>query len=250
VDGDEASLAFVKFWLESVAAAGISDLSEGFAALSLANQYTCVVCFCDYEIADVILIQQCKHAFCNDCFQGFLQHAMTANQFPVCCVEKSCSLPIPLSTLRKFQSASNYSALVKASFINYINTNGDRFQFCPTPDCPQIYPVNAGTVQCDCCNEDICTHCCCNAHPNLDCAEYQRYKDDPNEIAFYAWRKAADARVCPKSGCGTSIEKNGGCNHITCGKCSSHICWVCMGIFPKNDVYEHMRAAHGGIGLA
>lgn len=35
-----------------------------------------------------------------------------------------------------------------------------------------------------------------------------------------------NSKNCPK--CGTSIEKNGGCMHMTCFKCKHEFCWICM----------------------
>ena len=33
-----------------------------------------------------------------------------------------------------------------------------------------------------------------------------------------------NTKACP--GCRAPIQKNGGCNHVTCTRCQGHFCWV------------------------
>ncbi|CCL98184.1 uncharacterized protein FIBRA_00178 [Fibroporia radiculosa] len=51
----------------------------------------------------------------------------------------------------------------------------------------------------------------------------QKCRDD-SETAN--WIKS-NTKECSK--CQSTIEKNGGCNHMTCKKCKYEFCWVCMG---------------------
>lgn len=51
----------------------------------------------------------------------------------------------------------------------------------------------------------------------------QKCRDD-SETAN--WIKS-NTKEC--SNCQSTIEKNGGCNHMTCKKCKHEFCWVCMG---------------------
>lgn len=48
--------------------------------------------------------------------------------------------------------------------------------------------------------------------------------EDDSETAN--WIKS-NTKEC--SQCHSTIEKNGGCNHMTCKKCKHEFCWVCMG---------------------
>lgn len=45
---------------------------------------------------------------------------------------------------------------------------------------------------------------------------------------------ASITKKCPN--CKSSIEKNGGCNHMTCHKCHYHFCWLCLGKFGKGPL--------------
>lgn len=50
----------------------------------------------------------------------------------------------------------------------------------------------------------------------------KKCKDDSET---YNWL-TTHTKLCPK--CNNSIEKNGGCNHMTCRSCRYEFCWVCM----------------------
>ena len=39
----------------------------------------------------------------------------------------------------------------------------------------------------------------------------------------------ANAKICPNAKCARPIEKNQGCNHMTCKVCGADFCWVCGG---------------------
>ena len=58
---------------------------------------------------------------------------------------------------------------------------------------------------------------------------------------------AAKTKNCP--GCGIHVEKNGGCNHITCLNCDTHWCWVCQWVQEGHiDIYDHMDEKCGMYG--
>ena len=45
------------------------------------------------------------------------------------------------------------------------------------------------------------------------------------DIADALWM-AANTKKCPR--CSTAIEKDEGCNHMSCRKCRHEFCWICM----------------------
>jgi len=46
----------------------------------------------------------------------------------------------------------------------------------------------------------------------------------------------ATTKSCPS--CGLAIEKNGGCNKMTCSKCGGYFCWLCGS---KIKGYDHFQ---------
>jgi LSD1 subclass zinc finger protein len=84
------------------------------------------------------------------------------------------------------------------------------------------------------------------SHDGFTCAE-RRIMADPDECLFHLWKIENAVKTCPS--CRTPVQKADGCNHMTCAGCNAHWCWECSGIYPRDEIYGHMRQAHGGIGL-
>ncbi len=62
-------------------------------------------------------------------------------------------------------------------------------------------------------------------HSELTCKEYDQWVQSTGENATKNYLQA-NTKQCPK--CGNAIEKDGGCEHMTCrmpGGCGYEFCW-------------------------
>ena len=216
----------------------------------------CPVCFC--EATDPIQLT-CGHIYCTPCLQHFLRSAIGPSFSSLRCVagcpaaqsqkSLSCGKDIPYPIIRFLLSPTEESQLLEASFLAYIHSRPAEFHYCPTPDCKVVYrPTKEDTaLQCSACLNRICGACHVEFHEGLPCAEYRDNLQGGLE-AFHRWREENGIKPCPN--CRADLEKAGGCNHMTCIRCRTHICWVCMDTFSEEDssggVYQHLRQKHGG----
>jgi hypothetical protein len=205
----------------------------------------CPVCF--GEVSSPITLQ-CGHSWCKSCLSGYLTAASENKLFPITCLgnKAKCSQLLPLTVAQDILSASEFEDLTNASFLAYVHSRPNEFHYCPAPDCAQVYrtaPQNT-VLQCPSCLTRICPSCHVEYHDGQECADRQI----GGEKLFKEWSKLHNIKNCP--GCRAPIEKSEGCNHMTCIRCQTHICWVCMKTFPNGEkIYKHMREDHGGIGL-
>jgi hypothetical protein len=205
----------------------------------------CPVCFGEV-IVPVSLA--CGHQWCRACLTSYLTSAVENKMFPLRCLgnDAACTQCIPLGLSRRLLSAADFSAVIEAAFWVYAHSRPDEFHHCPTPDCTQVYrsaPPNA-VLQCPSCLVRICPTCRIEYHDGMTCEE----RDVAEDKLFKEWTSNNDVKSCP--GCKAPIERSEGCNHMTCTRCQTHICWECLATFPRgHGIYDHMRVQHGGIGL-
>ncbi|KAE9400874.1 hypothetical protein BT96DRAFT_938332 [Gymnopus androsaceus JB14] len=163
----------------------------------------CPVCFC--EVAEPTTLP-CGHVYDAECLCHLIKSAITSDFASVQCVKevengRICSIDVPHSIIQGLLTGDEETQLLEASMRAHMHTRPHEFHYCPTPDCPTVYrPSRAGTV----------LRC---YHEGLSCEEYKDGMSTDSQL-FQKWREENGIKSCPE--CNADIQKNGGCNHITC----------------------------------
>ncbi|MCJ1279006.1 hypothetical protein MMC21_006827 [Puttea exsequens] len=219
------------------------DLAISMEHVSLENQAgnpDCAVCWTEAEDPHRC---PCDHVYCRICLSS---QCTSATDLPLRCLGEAekCQRIFGLEELRSALPSAVFEQLLEKSFTTHVRKNPQAFQYCPTPDCQQIYRVSTdGTVfTCPDCLASICTACQVTSHDGMSCAVYVRVVREGSE-EFKRWKEEHDVKDCP--GCGVPIEKSEGCNHMECRSCGTHICWFCLESFETGrDCYGHMQNVH------
>ena len=206
----------------------------------------CPICLC--EVEDGYQLEDCGHLFCRCCLLEQFESAIkNQGSFPIRCAHEGCGDPILLTDLRTLLLNEKLEELFRAALGAFVATSGGTYRFCPSPDCPSVYrAADAGKAGepfvCGACYAETCTRCHLEYHPYLSCERYKEFKEDPDS-SLKEWCKGKEhIKSCP--GCGFTIEKVDGCNHVEC-KCGKHVCWVCLEFFvSSDDCYNHLRNIH------
>lgn len=133
-------------------------------------------------------------------------------------------------------TGSRYHELLTRTYVDDL----ENLKWCPAPGCEfaveckvkardlkKIVPI----VQCDC-DHSFCFGCAAPDHLPAPCDLVKKWTkkcEDDSETANWI---SANTKECPK--CYSTIEKNGGCNHMTCRKCKNEFCWMCMGVWSEH----------------
>ncbi|RWS02822.1 E3 ubiquitin-protein ligase arih1-like protein, partial [Leptotrombidium deliense] len=114
-------------------------------------------------------------------------------------------------------------------------------RWCPNPLCSHVVKVkffDSLKVRCYC-GKTFCFECGENWHEPVNCDLLKKWikkcKDDGETGKWIL----ANTKSCPT--CNVNIEKNGGCNWVTCKKCRSTFCWLCLKTFRNHlhcNVYK------------
>ena len=140
--------------------------------------------------------------------------------------------------------------ILKDDVVDQIDIkNDDEYGHCLTPECHRKNPLKGTRLDCSGCGISWCVRCGVEWHLGETCEQYQTAAamameqqygngmvggmEDQQFQAMYDQNYNQDQwRTCRL--CLSVIEKDGGCNHMTC-PCGHHFCWLCdQDVDPEN----------------
>jgi ariadne-1 len=193
---------------------------------------SCEIC---YEDDVSMLSMPCGHAFCEDCWRDFVANAV--EEGPSCvrktCPEATCDEVVTEQEVEAVKSPELLQKYKKFQLRSFVESNR-LTRWCPGRGCERVACASSAlalekegaVAQCDTCETAFCVVCGEEPHAPTNCKDLARWLEKcRNESETANWI-LANTKPCPK--CSSRIEKNQGCNHMTCQRCRYEFCWICM----------------------
>jgi len=214
-----------------------STRGAAVAVEPLPTKKQCEICMDEDGFEDSEMIgMPCGHEFCETCWYGYIHNALEKG--PACvretCPEAGCNELITEEEVCK-AAPDLLPKFESYQLRSFVETYG-MTRWCPGPGCGQvalapgsggIFAESGGTAKCNACETCFCLKCGEEPHAPATCKELATWQEKcRNESETANWI-LANTKPCPK--CSNRIEKNQGCNHMTCRSCQHHFCWICMG---------------------
>ena len=204
------------------------------------SRRTCAVCLDDKDLKTFHgrLTLDCWHParmICSDCVIQHVQHTFQITfTDDVFYPEQECGARLGYVIGREILASNNDQTLVDR-YERYVlhreMEQMEEFIWCSNPQCNGGQLNEGGAfnniVTCYSCRQKTCFTHKVRWHEGLTCKEYSRSIDKDNETS-QRWI-LTNSKKCPK--CPFRIEKNGGCDHMTCIKCRHEFCWSCLADF-------------------
>ena len=203
-------------------------LSKGLLQADLglrpAGRGLCEICYED----DVELFSlQCGHPFCAECWKAYIEQKVLVGQSDIRCQQANCHALVMMKDVAKMCGSDVLKAYENFLIDHQISLN-PHLKRCLNPNCHNILTVDSVgfcMVSTCPCGSRMCWRCSEESHAPCSCENKEKWLDIADDEKIAAKWMHENTKLCPN--CKTRIEKNGGCNHMTCWKCHHEFCWIC-----------------------
>lgn len=228
---------------------------------NITKTFYCQICLEDQPVHGSFTLQ-CNHRFCQDGLSGYICSKINSNQVSeedMVCPTPGCKVPLSHATIRactkdigNADALDKYDSFSTERYIEESVKSGNGFR-CPNERCTYAFQwrPDSGAFPFDCpvCKQSYCLSCQVlgvvggvgPSHAPYTCAQQiERMQEIAEERKKFEQWQVLNARAnelfeeslvrngwkrCPN--CTAVIEKNEGCDHMTCKKCKCNFCFVC-----------------------
>jgi predicted nucleotidyltransferase len=191
--------------------------------------HECPICTDEFPRSQMCKLKFCGHLYCNTCFTEYLQLKIVEKQvLDIPCPDPRCEETVSYTEIQRAVSAEHFHKYEDFTLQAALSQDPNA-RWCPKPGCgnAMIGDPEYSKMHCDRCHHEFCFLCHDEWHQGT-CEQFREWKQVNGKVdeAYDLWRKE-NTRQCPQ--CRTAIEKNSGCNHMTCSHCQYQFCWLCGG---------------------
>jgi ariadne-1 len=196
------------------------------------ESFECPVCYDDVPMHLTSKATGCSHRICNNCWKSYLTTRIKDNipRSTILCMTPKCDIVLSEPFIMNFVDEDMKEKYEHSLLEEYVASN-KKMTWCPSvPFCGFAIKIitDIPTLQvpiickCGC---SFCFTCKGESHLPATCEMMSSWhKKSKSEALSMEWIES-HAKKCPK--CQNPIEKNGGCNHMTCSRCFCDFCWIC-----------------------
>ncbi|XP_058069160.1 probable E3 ubiquitin-protein ligase ARI2 isoform X2 [Magnolia sinica] len=218
------------------AEAGVTIAECKKRALPLSYSRSRSLVKCNICIEDVsphaVTTMDCGHCFCNDCWtEHFIVQINDGQSKHIRCMEHKCNAICDEAVVRNLVNAKypDIAERFDRHLLESYIVDNNKVKWCPSvPHCGNAIRVEGDSyceVECTC-GLQFCFNCSLEAHSPCSCQMWELWaKKCQDESETVNWI-TVKTKPCPK--CFKNVEKNGGCNLVTC-ICKQVFCWLCGG---------------------
>jgi len=189
----------------------------------------CPQCYDDFNEKDLFGLA-CGHKSCRSCWSDYLEFKCKIGVAGLNskCNYAQCSLLVPDSVWAMMLPENSMRKRERWQLKAFVDSQSN-LKWCPGTDCPNaVFNKGGDGTEVECvCKLTFCFVCLGVAHRPVTCKWAKQWTIKCSSDAENATWILANTKRCPN--CDTQIEKNQGCNHMTCSNCKHDFCWLCKG---------------------
>lgn len=193
------------------------------------KRVTCNICYDDVDGSNIAALR-CGHWYCRDCWQQYIHVKIEEGMscLVATCPGRKCPTALDESVVKEFADPENYRKYANFMARSFVEDN-PHIKWCPAPNCGRaLRAANAHKTVVKClCGCKFCFSCGNEAHDPSNCEQVKMWKSKEQNESETSNYLALNTKDCPQ--CRKTIDKDGGCNHMTCRSCKYEFCWVCLG---------------------